>query len=250
MTINTEDFFTKCRHIEITSDISIKNLYINAYILTQSILDEFFKNHSSEVTAVDIRSLVKAFNIEIVETKIKLNADLFQYGTPGYLDNYGYKGNQRLWTIYVNESMGDLSKRYIIAYEFAHYLLQNMWQEYKDNKIECCTNPLFPKKTEEQLCDLIATFLLMPLKTVLKLMDDYIKNHQSWYDEPIDMYEWLHYLGCKMGLSDYHTITCFQHLRYLGGIIYNIQQQDPNCERFSKEFYTGIEEHYKKLFKG
>ena len=249
MNINTKNFFTKYQHIRITSDIDMKNLYLNAYIITQGILDEVLKNHYSEVTAIDIRYLVKAFNIEIVETKMKLSTELFQYGTPGYLDNYGYKGNERLWTMYINESMGDLSKRYIIAYEFAHYLLINLSQESKDNKIECCTNPLFPKKTIEQLCDLLATFLLMPLKTVLRLMDNYVKKCQEENSGPIDMYDWLHYLGCKMGVSDYHTVLCFQHVRYLGGIIHEIQQQDPNCERFNKEFYAEIKQFYTELFK-
>lgn len=238
-------FLQRWQGLNLSTEMSVKELYLWAFRYAQDILDDFFQNNSYDVPEIDIRALVGTFGIEIVEMEIKLNSDVFRYGMPGYLDGYGYKGNKRLWTIYINESMGDLSKRYIIAHEFAHYLLLNQ----KEQNIKNCTNPLFPKKTEEQLCDLLASFLLMPLKTVLELMNNYIIKCQNDNSGPIDMYEWLHYLGCELRISDYHTVLCFQNIRYLGGIIWETQGCYKNEEICNEELWKNIKDNYEKLFK-
>lgn len=207
-------------------------LYIAAYCFTQKALNEVFGKRQENASATDVYALAKYHNIEILETKMASQKSVFLYGMPGYLDCYDYSPNDYRWSIYINEAMGDLTKRYIIAHELAHYLLQHRGVHY-------CCNPLFPKTTEEQLCDIIASFLLMPLETVLKQMEKFVKNCEKNDDKPVDMYEWLKYLGQVMKVSDYHTILCFQKVRHLGGVLYEEIKKEQDSELL-KKYHEGI----------
>lgn len=207
----------KIKKIEISLDLSMKDLYLSSFYLAQSILDIFSEKYPSEKKAVDIRGLATAFQVEIIEKNLQLDSCIFTQGMLGYLDYYNHKYKEYPWTIYVNNNMGSLTKRYVIAHELAHFFLN--YSLCKGN-ISCYTNPLFPKKEEEQLCDIIACFLLMPIDKVLELMKKYIENCKSQTNCSVDMYDWLTHLGSIMGVSDYHTVSCFQNVRYLGGIIF------------------------------
>ena len=125
----------------------------------------------------------------------------------------------------------------------------------KDELIEpknCC-NPLIPKTTEEQLCDIIASFLLMPIDSVLGVMKKFINKCEEKNRVPVDMYEWLKYLGAVMGVSDYHTILCFQNVRYLGGAIFE-EKDTPNYMISAGGFnwspvFNKISKEYVELFR-
>lgn len=199
---------------------SLKEIYLNSFCYAKEILQNQTSNEQriSFDRATDIRAIAKSFNINIVEIGMNRDHEIFRHALPGYLDYYDYKPNKFSWTIYVNKTMGDLTKRYIIAHELAHFFIKH--PSYKGG-IKYCANPLFPKTSEEQMCDLLASFLLMPIEKVFDIMTEYIENHRT--NDLLDMYEWLRYLGCELGISDYHTITCFQNVRYLAGIIYEIK---------------------------
>ena len=124
------------------SKMNSKDLYLASFGLTQSILWDVFRLEAKE-EATDVYAVAKHFNVEIFEKKMTVENNVFQYGMPGYLDCFDYKPKEYEWTIYVNEGMGDLTKRYIIAHELAHFFLveKNTLIEPKN-----CCNPLIPKK--------------------------------------------------------------------------------------------------------
>ena len=195
---------------EFSSTMSLSDVYLEAFYFTEHLLEKF---DMSEDDVVNIRVLVEKHDIEIMEQKIIRTNNVFQYGIQGYLDYFDYKPKEYKWTICINEEMGDLTKRYTIAHELAHYYLKRSGTKY-------CSNPLFPKKSEEQLCDIIASFLLMGIKTVFKVMDEYIERCKQREEIPIVLYDWLEYLGATVKVSHYHTISCFQNVRHLGGILF------------------------------
>lgn len=210
--INTNDFWT----IKLDEKMSVEEIYLTVYKETKRILDYFRSKIIPSSRAIDIRSLVKMLGIKIIEKPLVSSKERFYQETSGYLDCYDYKKNEFQWTIYVNNDMGDLSKRYIIAHELAHFLLKKNKEE-QGVYTRYCVSPLFPKSIEEQLCDIVASFLLMPIDIVLDLMKEYLMEHTN---EKINTFEWLRFLGCQMGVSDYHTVICYQNVRYLGGFLY------------------------------
>lgn len=231
----------------ISSFMNLEDIYLSCFCYTSKILEEqgLYKSNFPKNKAIDIRALAKAFDIDIVEMKINRADDVFRYGTPGYLDYYDYQPQKYQWTIFVNKAMGDLTKRYIIAHELGHYFLK-----YKGDgeNVKFCTNPLFPKNQEEQLCDLMASFLLMPIELVLEIMSEYVDSYIG--KETIDMYEWLRHLGFQLSVSDYHTVSCFQNVRYLGGLIYEKKGNYVynGSDRFCKSAYEKMLQ-FPKLFR-
>lgn len=191
----------------------VKDLYISLYEQTNTILNEKLDYFSNEKAAVDIYELAKQYDIKIVEKNLESQKDLFSQEVVGYLDSYHGK------TIYINEEVGDYTKRYGVAHEVGHYLVREA--EMKDKVFACYfATPRFLKTSEEQVCDLIASFLLMPISTVLDLMEVYIKQSQQMVNERITTYSWLGYLGGKLHVADYYTSLCFQNIKYLGAFLY------------------------------
>lgn len=181
---------------------------------------------------VDIRKLVSKYGIEIEEKKLYTKGDVFLKQLSGYFDQYYYGGKLNN-IIYVHKELGELDKRYVIAHEFAHKLLNS-----GDNKIISfnCINVLFPKEKEEFMSDIIASYLMLPLDRVLKLMDSFIEKKKD--ELPIHMIEWIRYLASHMKLSEYQTVLCFQNIRYLACIAYNQREEFPEIdfEKY-KEFF-------------
>ena len=222
--------------LEISSNMSLSEVYMEAFYFTQDLLNAF---DMLEDDVVNIRALVEKCNVELIEQKIIRTNNVFQYGVQGYLDCFNYKPKEYKWTIYINEEMGDLTKRYTIAHELAHYFL-------KSNAVKYCRNPLFPKTSEEQLCDIIASFLLMPIKTVFRVMDEYIEKCKQRGEIPIVLYDWLEYLSATVKVSHYHTVTCFQNVRYLGGILFEVidkSQVKPKYKNVVEKMETILREH-------
>ena len=197
--------------LELSSSMNLEKIYLDCFCYVKRILEkqEICKSDFFINRAIDIRALARAYGVDVIEINMKMNNEIFKHGTLGYLDYYCGK-----WTIYVNEAMGDLTKRYIIAHELGHYFLEF---DNDVSKIEYYKNPLFPKSCEEQICDIMASFLLMSIETVFEIMQEYVKKNVKG---GIDMYEWLNHLGYELGVSDYHTVGCFQNVRYLAGFIY------------------------------
>ena len=88
--------------------MSLSEVYMEAFYFTQELLKAF---DMLEDNVVNIRALVEKCNIELIEQKIVRINNVFQYGVQGYLDCFNYNPKEYKWTIYINEEMGDLTKR-------------------------------------------------------------------------------------------------------------------------------------------
>lgn len=243
--IYTYDFLT----IQMDLNMSMEEVYLVAFRNTKRILDDFRQRMLLKSRATDIRGLVEMAGIEIIEKPLASFNDRFSHETSGYLDCYDYKKDEFQWTIYVNNALGDLTKRYIIAHELAHFLIKGN-KEVQEVYTRYCVSPLFPKDMEEQLCDIVASFLLMPIDSVLDLMKEYIARRNN---EKIDTFEWLRFLGCQMGVSDYHTVICYQNVRYLGGFLYSSKSRiyDEKYQYMQSDFQSIIDkiEELRELFR-
>lgn len=189
--------------INLNSQESVKNLYLNVYKITDEILREKLDYFSQSESMVDIYAIAEKYNIKIVEKKLELSPNIFQQEVISYLDSYNGK------TIYVEETESDFTKRYGVAHEIGHYLLH---EEDEGIFSYYCVDPLFSKNSEEYICDIFASFLLMPVETVIDTMQKYISENKN---QKITVYSWLEYLAKKMGVSDYYTTICFQNIKYL-----------------------------------
>lgn len=201
-------------------DSNISDLYIELYELTNDILDkklEYFSS-SKEYKVVDIYALAEKYNIKIIKQNLESPQDIFSQEVLGYLDSFYEK------TIYISEEAGDYSKRYGVAHEIGHYLVKE--SQNKEDEVFACyyATPRLPKSMEEQVCDIIASFLLMPVSTVLDLMEEYIKQVKEMKGYKATIYTWLEYLGGRLHIADYYTGLCFQNIRYLCAILFEKAQ--------------------------
>lgn len=233
-TTNTKRYNLPKKDLEHYSE----ELYLNIYRISQEILKDVFDDQRSKDAMVDIRAVAEHFHISIVDSEMYSNRNFFLNEVNGFLDlrNYGQEESQG--TIFVNENLGELSKRYVIAHELAHYILG---MNCDDSRTRNCVTMLFPEKIEEQLCDMMASFLLMPLESALFLVKDYIDTKREEGESPVSSKECMHYLGYKLKLSDYHVSLCYQNVKYLGAIIYERHSQglqsEPLVDAYKELFY-------------
>lgn len=200
--------------MEIDINFSIEKIYLYLYTEATQTLKSFYKEGIPQSTAIDIKEVAKSLGINVIEKNMESANELFTNETMGYLDGFAYQGSDIKWSIYVNDALGDLAKRYVIAHELAHYLLK------KNDRIsftKYCIGSMMPKHPEELLCDIEASFLLMPIESVFELMDDYIKEHKN---TKVDSNKWLTFLGRSLGISDYYTLIFYQNIRYLAAFLY------------------------------
>lgn len=232
---SVDDLFT----IHISSIQSMEEIYLTIYKKVNDILAFHYPQGLPQDRSVDVRKLAEKLHIEIIEKTLGSRRDFFSHEVMGYLECFDYKKGEYQWSIYINEEMGDLTKRYVIAHELAHYFLKDK----SGNAVpytKYCISPMIPKDSEEQICDIIASFLLMPIDMVLDLMEEYIDAHR---DENIGIDKWLNYLGNEMRVSDYYTVIFYQNVRYLGGILYSNYQNKRNDSKdmiYKKNSFTKI----------
>lgn len=220
--------------IQINANMSLEDIYLTAYTKVQTILEHFYSNGLPENDIIDIKGIAESFHIEVTEKKLGLKNDIFSYKIMGFLDCFDYQRGNYQWTIYVNESIGDLSKRYVIAHEIAHYLLKENKADINEPYTKYCIHSILPKDLDEQLCDIIASFLLMPLNSVVRLINAYAELHR---DMVLDIFDWFRYLGSRLGISDYHTILFYQNIKYLVAVIGNYQKEK---SEISECYYHGF----------
>lgn len=193
----------------------MEEIYLLIYRRTKEILNDFHERVSSKNKSTDIKSLIALCGIEVIEKSLTVYSNQFYYKMFGYLDYYDYINGQYQWKMYVNKTMNSRIRRYSMAHELAYFLLKEDKCE-KNAFTRYYVYPFFSKNLEEQLSDIIASFLLMPLDLSMEIMKEYLDQHQ---DKEIDVFEWIQYLGDKMGLSNYHAAMCYQNIRYLAGIL-------------------------------
>jgi len=199
----------------------LEEIYVILYAISKIVMDE-----TRSKTMVPIKSLIMSEKIEIYERNLSTVDDNFVNELLGTLEKI-----QGEWRIYINQEIGSLTKRYVMAHEFSHYIVNSI--ETIDES-ENCTNVLFPLNTGEQICDIISSFLLLPFGTVVKLLNTYIDNRRKEYGSPVNLDEWIQYLGNEMGLTEYHTILSYQNIRYLAGALYQYSKVKSKRGRVSK----------------
>lgn len=192
-------------------------LYAISKILTDGVRTE---------TMVPIRKMIGSEKIELYERMLATVDDNFANELLGTLEKI-----QDKWRIYINQEIGSLTKRYVMAHEFSHYIINSIKEI---DKSENCTNVLFPLSTGEQMCDIMSSFLLLPFGTVVRLLNTYTNRQQKSYGRPVNMDEWIRYLGNEMGLTEYHTILCYQNVRYLAGALYQYSKMKSKRVKISK----------------
>lgn len=220
---------------------TIADVYYSIYVATSMILSK--TSQENEGMAVDIRAVVKYFGLDIVESEMHSNRNFFKNEVMGFIDIYAGKNGG---TIYINQNLGDLSKRYAIAHEFAHYYFDYFDKSNVNSggSVKNCIKMLFPKTAMEQLCDIMAAFLLMPIKRVLKLMSGYLEVKSAEGACPVYAEDCLRYLGHELKISDFHVALCYQHVLYLGGILR--EKKGNLADLTSRGIFTEMDE-YKKI---
>lgn len=179
----------------------LNTLYLELYKVANSILDEKLQYFSQLQYSVDIYQLASIYDIKIYEKYIPLSLDTHRE-VLGYLNTYSGKA------IYLNTTTGQLTRRYTIAYNLAYYLFQG---NNNTNFVHYFTNSILPTDFKEQFCHILASFLLMPIRSVIKLMSQYTAEHDS---QPT-FNSWLNYLGNAMGLPTCYVATSFENIRTL-----------------------------------
>lgn len=161
---------------------------------------------------VDIRGLVEKCGIRVYETN--LNADMgFQIERiNGYLKKRGEN-----WCIFLEAKDSELMKRYVLAHELSHFLIDNAktyWKIEHDLEERHCIDPLFSKDWDELMSDILASFILFPPKAVLEYLSWYEGELRDKNVYPMDSYEWLRVLGHMAQVSTYFTIISYQYLKF------------------------------------
>lgn len=198
---------------------NMESVYLEIYMMTKAIHRQVLpeglvleKNH------VNIREIANYFHISVIDSELNSEQDTFINEISGYLDVYDYEQENYKCCIYVNRNIGELSKRYVIAHELSHYF----WGKIRKNHdLMFCVNPFFPRTGEEQICDIMSSFFLMPITTILEVLGKYIVQKKKDGKIPVDEYDWMRYLSYEMKISEFHVTTCYQNVRYLGGLLYN-----------------------------
>lgn len=179
----------------------LNTIYLELYKVANDILDKRLQYFSQSQYPVDVYKLASTYNIKIYEKYIPLSLDTHRE-ILGYLNTYSGKA------IYLNTTIGQLTRRYTIAYNLAYYLFQG---NNNTNFVHYFTNSILPTDFKEQFCHILASFLLMPIKSVTELMSQYTSEHDS---QPT-FNSWLNYLGNAMGLPTCYVSTSFENIRTL-----------------------------------
>lgn len=195
----------------------MESVYIGIYLLTKEIRKQVScEMQTSEKNYVDIREIANYFHISVSDRELNSEQDIFINEISGYLDVYDYERGNYKWSIYLNRDIGELSKRYVIAHELSHYFI-NRSKGIRITKY--CVNPFFPGTGEEQICDIMSSFFLMPIIMVLETLERYISQKNKDGKIPVEIYDWMRYLAYEMKIPESYIMICYQNVRYLGGLL-------------------------------
>lgn len=191
---------------DFTSSLPIKNIYLDLHEMATAILDEKLHYFSQEQFSVDIYKLAAAYEIKIYD-KDMANMNLPENDFP--VEMFGYLNTYYGQAIYLNRKTRNLTRRYTVSYHLAYYLLNGSDVQ---NYVHYLVPASFPVDFNEQLCHLLASFLLMPIEAVDRLMMLY---EEKVFSSQMSFNSWLDYLGNTMGVSAYYTATAFERVRTL-----------------------------------
>lgn len=220
------------------------------YRTLQSVADEIQKEYycgkETIKFPIDIRRIVDKCGINLYEVNLNVDTGFQLERIRGYIrrkdikecsaDNY-----EKQCEIYIDRNDNEETKRYVIAHEFCHYILDKiLFVSSGMSGLRCCVDPLFSKEPVEIYTDIMAAFLLFPPCSVLDCMKSYCTKMRDNNKYPIDVSEWMRVLGQHAQVSTHYTIICYQHLKvYLTDFYQSEIQQESN---------SGLLENYGELF--
>lgn len=190
--------------------ISIGQIFDIAQSIASDILNLIYDGEPE--FPIDIRKIVHECGIEIFETNLNPDMGFQLERVNGYL-----KERNDEWSIFLDAKDGELVKRYILAHELSHYVIDEAKNYHHVQQLKYeqhCIDPLFSQNCDELLSDVLASFLLFPPEATLEYMCEYesILREKNIY--PLDSYEWLRMLGQKAQISSYFTIMSYQYLKF------------------------------------
>ena len=209
----------------------MQNLY-QICCLSEELLTECFGK--SFDLPIDILKIAEYLNISIEEIDMekvsnentfRINYKLMQLSK---LENIFAKENETF--LYVEKSIPISSKRYVVAYGIAQYIL------HKDEKNIFKTYfvlPLCSTKKEDFDAEVLALFLLLPVKKTLLELHDYIAERKKNGDIPISTEEWIKYISERGGVSEYYAVQGYQNIRNIACFLYQVIHE--NIKTLSKE---------------
>ncbi len=186
---------------------------------------------------VNIRKIIQKAGIQLYEINMNENMGFQLEKVKGHIRR---QENEK-WAIYVENDESEYDKRYIMAHEFCHLLIQEMRESEEqldgNKSMQYCINPLFSKDKYELFADMMAAFLMFPYESVLECMEDYVEELKKKNTYPMDAFEWMCVLGRHAQISSYYTIISYQYLRH-----------------FLREYYSGIaddkfKQKYERFFR-
>lgn len=108
--------------------------------------------------------------------------------------------------VVIDNDVSYKTQRYTIANAVGRFLLNQTGTSLKCNY----AIPLIPQSLEEIAADVIALFLLLPMKT---FKDEFLSYLDSCGDRPLDVDAWLIHLGNKSQISQFNLAIGYQQMK-------------------------------------
>lgn len=180
----------------------------------------------------DIYGLVKFYEIDIQEVELNLNLGHRVRKINGRCRNIK-EGKE---VIELNYTDNFYVKRYVLAHEFAHIILEyikmlSSEQSETENMENYCLDPFFAQDSAEISADILASLMLLPYASVLEYMKAYCENLREQNQYPLEASEWINSLGWQSQLSSYHTIVAYQYVKHL--ICEFFESSDDECKEIA-----------------
>lgn len=191
---------------DFSSASSMRHIYLDLYKMSSAILDEKLHYFAQEQIFVDVYKLAAAYGINIYDidmTTITFPGNDFLPEVFGYLNTYSGTA------IYLNKITESPVRRYSIVYLLSYYLLNGAETR---NYVHYLIPASFSADFREQICHLLASFLLMPIESVTKLM---LLYREQAFSSQISFSSWLNYLESTMGIPAYYAAAAFEAVRTL-----------------------------------
>lgn len=225
----------------------MQNLH-QMYCFAEELLTECFGEKSS--LPIDVLKIAEYLNISVEEidmekvsneNRMRINYKLMQLSKP---ENRFVKETETF--LYVEKNIPISSKRYAVAYGIAQYVL---CKDEKDVFKTYSVLPLCPIHKEDFDAEVLALFLLLPVKETLMELYDYIAERKKKGDIPIGTEDWIKYLSERAGVSEYYAIQGYQYIRNIACFIYQVIQEKLDISNKEKRqlFQWISSEHFRIL---
>lgn len=230
---------------------SVDNLYWLLYLQVREEMEKFYEGFGmeSDVIAPPVDELAKYYGIKVEKRSLSSSRDLFKNGISGFLDSYAMDGEQPQTFIFVNDKISYFSARYVIAHEIAHFVMMVRGDQSREPQF--CKSTLFSKNYKEKICDIMASFILLPIEEVIKLMYDFCYDKNGVRKETLDSDEWYEHLRYVFKISYNRTLLCYEDIRGLASVMYALIKNGENIDTIfhDKEVKDNWLNKYSLLFK-